>query len=80
MISVIIIRFMNISRVCGLKTGMNIAKNKKPRCNGVLMSERRGFPIHRDDIHVSLISYFSNFQLNPQPAFCFSNLLLPIPF
>jgi len=41
MISVIIIRFMNISRVCGLKTGMNIAKNKKPRywagLNGVKM-------------------------------------------
>ncbi len=42
MISVIIIRFIIIGRVCGLKTGMNIAKNKKPRCNGVLMSERRG--------------------------------------
>ncbi len=38
------------------------------------MSERRGFPIHRDDIHVSLISYFSNFQLNPQSAFCFSRI------
>ncbi len=36
MISVIIIRFMNISRVCGLKTGMNIAKNKKPRYYGAL--------------------------------------------
>jgi len=41
MISVIIFRFMIISRVCGLKTGMNIAKNKKPRywagLNGVKM-------------------------------------------
>ncbi len=36
MISVIIIRFMIIGRVCGLKTGMNIAKNKKPRYCGAL--------------------------------------------
>jgi hypothetical protein len=37
MISVIIIRFMIIGRVCGLKTGMNIAKNKKPRYAGLLL-------------------------------------------
>ena len=38
MISVIIIRFMIIGRVCGLKTGMNIAKNKKPRYAGLLLN------------------------------------------
>ncbi len=43
MISVIIIRFMIIGRVCGLKTGMNIAKTKNPAMRGFNERETR-FP------------------------------------